>query len=85
MWLQNGCLALAHANLFIPSNLNGSCFDPQAAKVDHGRLKRNMDQVTEIYISRANQVPCGDTCINLIKGADRSFNQELRQDVLVYI
>ena len=26
--LQNRCLALAHANLFIPSNLNGSCFDP---------------------------------------------------------
>lgn len=25
--LQNGCLALAHANLFILSNLNGSCGD----------------------------------------------------------
>lgn len=22
--LQNGCMAVAHANLFIPSNLNGS-------------------------------------------------------------
>ena len=32
--LQNGCMALAHANLFIPSNLNGSCFDPQTGKVD---------------------------------------------------
>ena len=24
--LQNGCLALAHSNLFIPSTLGGSCF-----------------------------------------------------------
>ena len=23
--LQNGCLALAHANLFIPSNVHGTC------------------------------------------------------------
>ena len=28
--LQNGCLARAHTNLFIPSNLNGSCFDRAA-------------------------------------------------------
>ncbi len=25
--LQNGCLALAHANLFIPSTPGGSCMD----------------------------------------------------------
>ena len=37
--LQNGCMALAHANLFIPSNLNGSCFDPETGKVDQERLK----------------------------------------------
>lgn len=30
--LQNGCLALTHANLFIPSNLNGSCFDPDTGR-----------------------------------------------------
>lgn len=26
--LQDGCLPLAHSNLFTPSNLNGSCLDP---------------------------------------------------------
>lgn len=41
--LQNGCLALAHANLSIPSNLQGSCFDPKTGKVDPERLKRNME------------------------------------------
>ena len=52
--LQNGCLTLAHANLFIPSNLNGSCFSPDTRKVDLERLKKNMDDTTDIYNSRTN-------------------------------
>ena len=38
--LQNGCLALGHANLFIPSNVCGMCFDPTTGKVDEQRLKQ---------------------------------------------
>ena len=50
--LQNGCLSLAHSNLFIPSNLNGSCFSPETGKLDQERLNRNMTQATDIlYIS----------------------------------
>ena len=30
--LQNGCLALGHANLFIPSTLGGSCMDNTTGK-----------------------------------------------------
>ena len=82
---QNGSLALTHANLFIPVNLNGSCFNPQTGKLDQERLKRNMDQATEIYMSRANGAPCSDTVIHLFKGADSSFNQDLRCNVFVYI
>ena len=33
--LQNGCLALAHSNLFIPSTLNGSCLDSQSGQQKH--------------------------------------------------
>ena len=36
--LQNGCLSLAHSNLFIPSNLSGSCFDSETGKVDKEKL-----------------------------------------------
>ena len=32
--LQNGCLALGHANLFIPSTLGGSCVDSATGKID---------------------------------------------------
>lgn len=63
--LQNGCLAVAQANLFIPSNLNGECFDPDTGKVDKERLKTNMSQATQIYIDRVNGAPCGKTKIQL--------------------
>ena len=31
--LQNGCMALAHTNLFIPSTLAGSCLDSKTKKL----------------------------------------------------
>jgi hypothetical protein len=83
--LQNGCLALTHANLFIPSNLNGSCFDPDTGKVDPIRLKANLNRATDIYIERCNGAPCGDTQLQLFKGADSSENQELRKAVLIFL
>ena len=62
---QNGCLTVAHANLFIPSNLNGSCFDPSTGKVDQERLEANLSLATQIYIDRVNNAPCGTTNIRL--------------------
>ena len=44
--LQNGCLALAHSNLFIPSTLGGSCFSE--GKVDINEYERNMDLATDV-------------------------------------
>ena len=44
--LQNGCLALAHANLFIPSTLGGSCMD--GTKVDKDKYEQNMKMATEV-------------------------------------
>ena len=46
--LQNGCLALAHANLFIPSTLNGSCMVTE--KVSNDLLCENLDAAIDIYI-----------------------------------
>ena len=83
--LQNGCLSLAHANLFIPSNLNGSCFDPETGKLNMDRLKCNMDLATEIYIQRVNNAPCGDTVIHLYPGANSDSKQVLRDHVLTYL
>ena len=44
-----------------------------------------MDTATEIYISRANNAPCGKTTIHLFKGADSSEQQGIRIDVLVFL
>ena len=83
--LQNGCLALAHANLFIPSNLNESCFSQETGKLAQERLKQNMNQATDIYISRCDGAPCGDAKICLFKGADSAAKQDLRSDILFFI
>ena len=83
--LQSGCLAVAHANLFIPSNLNGSCFDPSTGKVDQDRLEANLSLATQIYIDRVNNAPCGTTSIHLYPGAKSSESLTLRSDVLTYL
>ena len=83
--LQNGCLSLAHANLFIPSNSNGSCFDPDSGKVDAERLKQNMLTATQIYINRVNNAPCGSTVIKLFTGSDSSPQQDLRSKVMAFL
>lgn len=74
--LQNGCLALAHSNLFIPSTFGGSCISPAAGKVDKQKYT-NMDTATDVYISRTNHCPCGET-VNLYKGADSLEKQECK-------
>ncbi len=74
--LQNGCLSLALSNLFIPATLGGSCFSSDTGKVDKAKYTRNMDLATDVYISRANHCPCGETTISLYKGADSSEKQE---------
>lgn len=84
--LQNGCLALAHANLFIPSTLNGSCMaSGESGKIDREAYNNNMELAAEVYINRVNQCPCGDSVIHLFKGADSSALQDRRKDLLVYL
>ncbi len=68
--LQNGCLALGHTNLFIPSTLGGSVFNLETGLVDMDKVKTNLDLATDVYIDRANKSPCGDTVIHLFKGSN---------------
>ena len=44
-----------------------------------------MDLATDVYISRANHCPCGETVINLYKGADSSEKQEVRKILIQYL
>ena len=65
--LQNGCQASAHANLFIPSTLNGSCLDGSGG-INKDILEKNLDSAMDVYISRVDGAPCASTSIHLYKG-----------------
>lgn len=82
--LQNGCLALGHTNLFIPSTLGGSVFSPDTGLVDMDKVKENLQLATDIYIDRVNKSPCGETVIHLYQGADSNKKQEERESLLVF-
>ena len=81
--LQNGCLALEHANTFIPSTLNGSCV--QNGKVSEEILKKSFDSAVDIYISRVDKCPCAGTVINLYKGACSTDLQHERVAVKTFL
>ena len=53
--LQNGCLALRHVNLFIPSTLCGSNIDSKTGKIHRERVVSNMEQATEVHINGVNE------------------------------
>ena len=81
--LQNGCLALGHANLFIPSTLNGSCMD--SGKVKEDILCKNLDAAIDVYISRVDKAPCARTVIHLMKGAKCDDVQKERETVMTFL
>lgn len=84
--LQNGCLALAHSHLFIPSTLNGNNYNEKG--LDPVKLRGNLDAAADVYINRVDGAPCGDTPIRLLKGANdeyASYLQERRPDLLTFL
>ena len=82
--LQNGCLALGHANLFIPSTLNGSCLTASGG-VDQNMLRKDLDSAIDVYISRVDGAPCTSTEIHLYKGVDSSKYQEENEVLKVFL
>lgn len=81
--LQNGCLALAHANVFIPSTLHGSRM--ANGEVNDEILFKSLDAAIDAYISRVDQAPCAGTVIHLWKGADSLTYQEERKAVITFL
>lgn len=66
--LQNGCLALGHSNVFIPSTNHGSNQGDDGLLCKE-KLKKHLDAVAEVYITTISGSPCFGTKIHLIKGA----------------
>ena len=78
--LTNGCLALAHANLCIPSTLGGSCINGN--KLNKDKYTENMDLATEVYMNRVNGCPCGKT--NIISSKSTT-DQDNRKYSLIFL
>lgn len=83
--LQNGCLALAHTNLFIPSTLGGSVYNDKTGQMDIEKVKKNLDMAASVYIERVNNCPFGETVIQLHKGADSHKYQSQRPHLMMYL
>ena len=81
--LHNGCLALGHANTFIPSTLNSSCV--QNGKFSEEILKKGMDLEIDVCISRVDKCPCAGTVINLYKGACSTGLQHERVAIKAFL
>ena len=84
--LMNGCLAIAHSNLYIPSTLSGPNFT--SSGLNSSKLSENLNLATDVYIDRVSGAPCGDSDISLVKGAkvdgDASLNNR-RPDLLCFL
>jgi hypothetical protein len=83
--LQNGCLALGHANTFIPSTLGGSCVDFDTGNIDEEKVKRNLSLAIDAYISRVDGCPCGETKINLYGGSDSTNMQSICSNLGIFL
>lgn len=82
--LQNGCLAVAHSNIFIPSTIHGSNF-ARNGSIDHDKLEQNLESATDVYISKCNNAAFGESSIRLLKGSknDLARNYKNRRPHLI--
>lgn len=81
--LMNGCIAKAHANLYIPSTLSGSNHDQKGLMKE--KLDENLDIATDVYIDRVNGSPCCGTILQMLKGGHNDSVSKRRQSLLVFL
>lgn len=82
--LQNGCLALVHANVFIPSTLNGNCVDG-SGETNMNILENNLNSAIDVYIDRVDGAPCASTGVHLYKGPKSDTYQKENEHFKVFI
>ena len=81
--LMNGCIAKAHANLYISSTLSGNNYDSNGLNSE--KLRENLDIATGVYIDRVNGSACCGTTLQLYKGDQNETITARRQSLLVFL
>ena len=85
--LLNGCLAVGHSNLFIPSTILGSNLGADSG-TDKEKLHANLDAATDVYINSVSGTKCAGNPIVLVKGAQNERSKtylERRDHLLTYL
>ncbi|CAB4005889.1 Chromatin modification-related YNG2 [Paramuricea clavata] len=84
--LQNGCLALGHSNVYIPSTIHGS--NIVNGELDQEKLCKNLEAAITVYTNTVNGSPCGGKPIHLTRGSTDEFSkkkQERRNRLLIFL
>ena len=83
--LQSSCLALALANLLIPTTLNGACLINDG-KVNQTKLKENLSSaIIDVYLSRVDGAPCASNEIHLFHGTESATCRNENNLVKVFL
>ena len=59
---------MSNSNLFIPSTLQGSNFNPQDGGIDYETLEKNFTSACGVCISKCDGAPCGESATVQMKG-----------------
>ena len=85
--LLNGCISVAHSNVFIPSTLNGPCHAADGS-IDEEKVKSNQDTASDVYIDRVSGATFNERKIYFTKGASDAqadYNQSRRDHLLTFL
>ena len=82
--LQNACETKACAGLFIPSTLNGSNYKKHSGQIDQAKLKQNLSDVIDVYISRVSGTTCRDATITLFNGEQSERHKRLNEHDMIF-
>eukprot|EP00112_Aurelia_sp_Birch-Aquarium-sp1_P004498 Seg1510.2 transcript_id=Seg1510.2/GoldUCD/mRNA.D3Y31 product="hypothetical protein" protein_id=Seg1510.2/GoldUCD/D3Y31 len=66
--LLNGCLAIGHSGVFIPSTIHGSNISKSSGKVDKEKLCQNLNSALDVYIDWVSGITFDGKAILLLKG-----------------
>ena len=86
--LLNGCIAVGHSGVFIPSTIHGSNIDELSGEIDQEKLHTNLKTVMDVYIERVNGATFAKKQITFLKGAtdDTAIQyQEKRSRLITFL
>ena len=72
--LLNGCIAIGHSNLFIPSTILGSNLGADGG-IDKEKLKANLNAATNVQLNSVSGTKCAGNLISLVKGVDNNVSR----------